>query len=63
MNKFPAVDNNKIMTLILKYYPSIRKDKHFHNFQNLLKLPNVQKVKELNQDLFIDYINEKLMYI
>lgn len=52
LNKFPAVDNNKIMTLILKYYPSIRKDKHFHNFQNLFKLPNVQKVEELNQDLF-----------
>ena len=52
LNKFPNVYSDKIMTLILKYYPSIRKDKHFSNFQNLFKLANIQKVDELHQDLF-----------
>ena len=36
----------------MKYYPAIRKDKHFSNFQNLFKLSNIQKVDELNQDMF-----------
>ena len=52
LDKYPIVNSNQIMTLILKYYPSIKKDKHFLNFQNLFKLDNVQKVDALNQDLF-----------
>jgi hypothetical protein len=50
--KFPEVDNFKIMTLILKYYPSIKKDKHFQNFQNLFKLENTTKVDILDQSIF-----------
>jgi hypothetical protein len=61
LNKFPTVDNNKIMTLIMKYYPSIKKDKHFANFQNLFKLSNILKVDKLTQDLF--YMNSKFLCI
>jgi hypothetical protein len=52
LNKFPEVGINQIITLIIKYYPSIKKDKHFQNFQNLFKLDNIKKVDELNQDIF-----------
>ena len=61
LHKFPIVNNDKIMTLILKYYPSIKKEKHFAQFQNLFNLPDVQKVDELNQDLF--YMNSKFLCI
>jgi hypothetical protein len=36
----------------MKYYPSIKKDKHFSNFQNLFRLLNIQKVDTLTQALF-----------
>jgi len=56
LHKFPPVSKNQIMTLILKFYPSIRKENHFTNFQNLFKLDNVQKVDTLSQDI---YYNDK----
>ena len=49
------------MTLILKYYPSIKNDKHFLNLKNLFNLDNVQKVDALNQDLF--YQDSKFLCI
>ena len=61
LDKYPIVNSNQIMTLILKYYPSIKKEKHFLNFQNLFKLDNVQKVDALNQDLF--YQDSKFLCI
>ena len=52
MNKFPEVSIVQIMTLILKYYPSIRNEKHFQQFQQLFKIKDVMRVDELNQDIF-----------
>jgi hypothetical protein len=61
LHKFPPVSKNQIMTLILKFYPSIRKENHFTNFQNLFKLDNVQKVEALNQDIY--YYDKKFLCI
>jgi hypothetical protein len=61
LHKFPPVSKNQIMTLILKFYPSIRKENHFTNFQNLFKLDNVQKIDALNQDIY--YYDKKFLCI
>ena len=52
LHKFPTVENNKIITLILKYYPRIKKYLHFQKFQQMFNINNVLKVDELKQDVF-----------
>ena len=54
--RFPEVSNDKIMTIIIKYYPSIKREKHFENFKNLFNLDQKQivKVPTLTQDIFTD---------
>ena len=47
-----TVENNKIITLILKYYPRIKKDLHFQKFQQMFNINNILKIDELTQDVF-----------
>jgi len=52
LSKFPEVNIKKIKTLILKYYPKIRRDTHFNNFERSFILPETIKVDALSQDHF-----------
>lgn len=52
LSKFPEVNIKKIKTLILKFYPKVRRDTHFSDFEKSFKLPETIKVDALNQEIF-----------
>ena len=52
INKFPEVGNSHITTIIMKFYPAIKREKHFLQFQNLFNIGDVKKVDELSQEIF-----------
>ena len=52
LSKFPEVNNGHITTIIMKFYPSLKREKHFVQFQELFKIGEVKKVETLSQDVF-----------
>lgn len=52
LSKFPEVSEQKIKTLLLKFYPKIRRDSHFAKFEASFGLPETIKVDTLTPELF-----------
>jgi len=54
LNKFSIVTVNSCLILLMKYYPTIRRDNNYKNFINMFDLDNTKqnKVDNLNQDIF-----------
>jgi hypothetical protein len=61
LHKFPKVYQNQIETILYNFYPNLRTEKHFKNFENLFKLENIQKIDSLNQDIY--YSDKKFLCI
>ena len=56
LDKFPAVSNERIITILSSFYPQIKKDLPYRLFKNTFKLPSnqIKKIETITQDCFED---------
>jgi len=64
LSKFPPVLPARMLSLLVKFYPDLRKEKHYELYMNMFELEttNIKKVERLSQECF-ENIDEKFVVL